>query len=181
MNSRSPSPHVFNAAIANRVHVPPGENNLFPLIDQPHLDPELSPLLAGPVIDAVDLELGSYRIVLEYRCMERGLLFQERDHRLRELLRELAGAKRRERHKVKAMDDGPAKSRSFGVRIVVMDRMLVVRERSKRKNVCLADPPRRSRKCLTRAEVLEKKLPGFLHSTLPVLARIPLTYMRSKP
>src|SRR6266849_4353171 len=68
------------------------------------------------------------------------------------------------------MDDRPAKSRGFGVFIIVVDRMLVARECSEGKDVCLGDFSPDSPECLTLAEIFKKELCGFsLHSCLPFL------------
>jgi hypothetical protein len=141
--------------------VPPIENDFAALIGQPDLDLERSPLPAGPMIDCLDLELRLYGIILEHGLSKRGLLLQERDHRMPQLFRERCGAERGERHQVEAVHDGPTKRRCFGVFIIVVDRVPVARERREGKDVCLADLSGVSRKYLTLPEIFKKELRGL--------------------
>src|SRR5271166_555809 len=157
-----------DGSAAKSVQVPAFEHSFAPLVDQPHLDLELSPLPAGLVIDLFDLELGLYGIVLEHRLVKGSPLSQQRDHRMLELLGKRRGAHRRQRHKMEAMDDRPAKTRSPGVFIVVVDRVLVAREGREGKDVCLGDFSRVPWKYLTLAEIFKKELRGLSrHSILP--------------
>ena len=58
----------------------PGKNYFVALIEQSDFDSELSPIPAGPMLDAFDLEFRVHRIVLEYRFLKCSLLLQKRDH-----------------------------------------------------------------------------------------------------